>query len=368
MTRHEEIEAKHERVRQYLESRGLEGLLLTRISNFAWLTAGGDNHLGLATEAGAASLLVTREKRTLLCEKSEAARLPAEELDGLGFDVRDRPWQERSLAQAVLELVSEMRLASDLVFPGPTYLSHELAELRTPLLPPEVERYREGAQRAAGALAATLREAKPGMTEREVAGRLAGRLMAEGLTLTHILAGSDDRAQQYPHPTPTARPVERILALSAGARWKGLVTSLSRAVSFGPVPDGVAARHRAAATVAARLFHATRSGAPLSDLWRGVMGDFKDAGYPDGWRAQEVGGPTGYEPREFSLAPFRDETVRDSQAFVWSPWMEGARSEDTCLAGPEDAELLSTTPNWPTILAPAGGREMPRPDILVLEG
>ena len=69
--------------------------------NFAWLTAGGDNHVLATSEGGVATLLVTN--RTRWCSRG-STRPPGsdEELEGLPLDVIDsrgnvrRPWTARS--------------------------------------------------------------------------------------------------------------------------------------------------------------------------------------------------------------------------------------------------------------------------------
>ncbi len=52
MDRREEVETKLERVRAYLGARGLGGALFASHGNFAWATAGGQNHVNIATERG----------------------------------------------------------------------------------------------------------------------------------------------------------------------------------------------------------------------------------------------------------------------------------------------------------------------------
>ncbi len=55
----EEILEKERRVRGFLKKRGLRALLLKRHANFSWLTGGGLILVGLATEMGMTSLLIT---------------------------------------------------------------------------------------------------------------------------------------------------------------------------------------------------------------------------------------------------------------------------------------------------------------------
>ena len=59
MNRQEEVEAKLQIVRNWLEAGGHEGIVLTSQANFAWLTGGGNNYVSLGDAAGEASILVT---------------------------------------------------------------------------------------------------------------------------------------------------------------------------------------------------------------------------------------------------------------------------------------------------------------------
>jgi Xaa-Pro aminopeptidase len=58
----EEIEGKRALVKRLLEEQKLDGIYLKKSSNFAWLTGGGHNLVGIATELGVAGLLVTAAK------------------------------------------------------------------------------------------------------------------------------------------------------------------------------------------------------------------------------------------------------------------------------------------------------------------
>jgi len=49
LTRLEEVQTKLEMAREFIAARGLDGLALSTRANFAWLTAGGMNHVGLSS-------------------------------------------------------------------------------------------------------------------------------------------------------------------------------------------------------------------------------------------------------------------------------------------------------------------------------
>ncbi len=85
MDRQEEVKAKLQRVRIWLETAGLEGMVVTSQANFAWLTAGGSNYVYVGDAAGEASLLVTSSQVYLLTNNIELRRLLEEEVAGLPF-------------------------------------------------------------------------------------------------------------------------------------------------------------------------------------------------------------------------------------------------------------------------------------------
>ena len=80
-----ELEAKHEKLVQWLRTQKLNGILIRRNENVAWLT-GGAVELRVLTpsETGVASLLVTAEgKRYYFTTENEAPRLHDEEFGAL---------------------------------------------------------------------------------------------------------------------------------------------------------------------------------------------------------------------------------------------------------------------------------------------
>ena len=85
----DEIKEKERRVREFLRTKKLKALLLKRQANFSWMTCGGLNLVGIATEVGATSLLITKDEKFLISNNIEAPRMVEEEgLERQGFIVR----------------------------------------------------------------------------------------------------------------------------------------------------------------------------------------------------------------------------------------------------------------------------------------
>src|SRR5208282_4368337 len=109
-----ELGAKHNQVVDWLRSEGLDGVLLKRNENIAWLT-GGAVELRVLTpnETGVASLLVTAEgARYYLTTANEAPRLHDEEFGALDFEPVIFPWYADDTTETALQL-THGKLASD---------------------------------------------------------------------------------------------------------------------------------------------------------------------------------------------------------------------------------------------------------------
>ena len=91
-----EISLKMHRVKDFLKTEGLDGMLLTQVRDFYWMTAGlANNQIVLNKDVGAASLLIMKDgSRFLICSGSEAPRLMNETPGKLGYTLRMYNWYE----------------------------------------------------------------------------------------------------------------------------------------------------------------------------------------------------------------------------------------------------------------------------------
>jgi Xaa-Pro aminopeptidase len=365
MTRIEEIEAKVDLVGAYMRANGLAAVAFGTQANFAWVTAGADSHVGLATEGGVATAVITPTGRHVVTSDIEAPRIATEEVAGLGFEVHVHPWTEDALASVVAQIAGPGEVAADVSLPHTTGAGPALARLRWQLLPPEIERYREVGRATVRVIEETARQAEPGMTELAVAGLLAGRAFTDGLVLNVCLVAADERAYRYRHPIPTEAPIRRHAMLVIGARRYGLAVSVTRLVHFG-APDGdLTRRHEAVCAVDACFMAETRPGARVSDVFQAACLEYARQGFPDEWRHHHQGGATGYAPRDYRGTPTSRETVLDCQAFAWNPSIAGTKSEDTIVASHGGIEVLTPSQDWPTLVAEYQGLGVERPAILV---
>lgn len=350
------------RLDDLLAARDLEAVWFARPDSFAWLT-GGNNVVDRASDVGVAAAGYDGDLR-VLTDNIEAERLIAEELPA-ETDVETVAWHESSLADAVAARTPRPAAAD---FDVQGLESVDATQLRQPLTPADVDRYRALATETAAAVERTCREAEPDDTERAVAADLRGRLAARGIDTPVALVGGGERADRYRHYTPTDASLGEYALVSVTARRDGLYASCTRTVAFDP-PAWLAAHHRAAARVETTALAATRTAAQADgtagDVFDAVREAYAAVGHADEWRNHHQGGAAGFAGREWIATPESDRPVRRPMGYAWNPTVQGAKSEDTALVD-EDIEVLTRTGEWPTVEASAVGDELRlrRPAIL----
>lgn len=356
MNRREEVAAKVAALRRWIDDSDLDAVLITSQGGFAWITAGGDNHVSLGQEAGAASVLVTRDDAYLLAANNELRRIVDEEVAGAGVTPIDWPWHDEDGEGRIVErLCDPSRAVSDLGRLGLPPAPPELAELRLELLAPEQDRYRALGRDTAEALEVAVLTARPGDREQDVAARLAHECRRRGILALVNLVGADERIALYRHPMPTDRRLERTLLASVTGRRHGLHASCTRMVHHGPLDADRAARFAAVARVDARLILESRPGALLGKVFDQGVDQYDREGYGREWSLHHQGGITGYAGREVFATPASHQFLRPGQAVAWNPTITGVKSEDTVLVGADGPEVLTRTGAWPQVVVEPGG-------------
>lgn len=364
MTRVEEHAAKVDRVRHWLREGGHGAALFATQNGFAWITAGGEAHVGTGEAAAVGAVLVTPARVILLTNTIEAARLREEELDDLALPTEIWPWSEHGgLENAVRRLVGGTGVATD--GPGPFSLEPDLVALRYTLLSSEVERYRALGQQAANLVERIAREITPGQSERDVAGLIAGRAAAHGVLAVTNLVAADDRIARYRHPLPTSRPLRERAMLVLTGRRQGLHVSLTRLVSFSPVDPDTRHRHEAVTAIDAALIDGSRPGRTLAAVLADGLRRYAETGFPGEWKHHHQGGLTGYGGREVFATPVATHRLTAHQGLAWNPSVTGTKSEDTILVTEAGVEILTATGSWPTVPVKTDRSVLLRPDILI---
>ncbi len=358
-----ELDLKLGRVRGLLDQHSLDALLLQRADNFAWATCGAGSSVNTADTNGAALLLITPSRRYVITDNIEAPRLRAEEhLEAQGWEFRVAPWFERSAA--VASLTHGLKMGADHAYGGATDLSGLFPSLRAALTADEGDRFRALGKMCASSMDAAIRAIRPGMTENEVAGLLAGEVLKRGVQPIVILIATDERVFRFRHPLPTGNRLQRYAMLVLCGRKWGLVCSITRLIYFGSMPDDLRKKAEAVARVDAHFMAATRPGRKLGDVFLEALGSYRTAGFPDEWRLHHQGGLAGYAPREIIATPQAEGEVVVGQVYAWNPSIAGTKSEDTMLVGEQENEVLTTIPAWPAISVTVNGCVIQRPAIL----
>ena len=149
-----EIQTKESRIHDFLTSRGLDAVLLSTQANFAWATGGKQNYVGIASEMGVASLLITRKSKYVITNTIEKHRIMDEELKEMGYELIDFAWfDDAQKASIIADFGQTMKIGSDDGFPGTVNVAGEIAKLRYSLTKEEVSMYQWLGQKSGEAVA-----------------------------------------------------------------------------------------------------------------------------------------------------------------------------------------------------------------------
>ncbi|MFO0888976.1 MAG: M24 family metallopeptidase [Isosphaeraceae bacterium] len=364
--RREDIELKHERIREYLARSGQDAVVLGRADSVAWFTSGGDLAHGLMSEESSVLLFINGTSRAVVSDNVHSSRVFEEELAGLGFQLKERPWFDDPF-RTVAELCHNRRVATDM---GTTCGSpwrrevDPLRRLRQRLTGLERQRLRELGRTLTLAVEATCRNFDRGEREADVAGHLAHRLIREGVAPVDLRIASDDRLARYRQPTFKAAPILRRATIAVTGRRHGLCASVTRTVSFGPIDEEFRSHHTLAAMVDATCIFFSRPGQTISDVFRRARRIYEKFNAPHEWTLDYQGSLIGYSPREAMLTPDCELVLEPDMAICWNPSVGPARSEDTVVVDGRGYEVVTAAQDWPTIEVSVKGVPLSRPGIL----
>ena len=365
--RQAEFDAKLAGIRGYMRERGLGGVVLSSQALFAWATAGGDNHVVLASDYGVARLLVTAEQAAVLSSNIESGRFKAEEFKGLEasrLEFWACPWHTDQVAAELQHRLGQQAWASDSDL-GPARLGEDFTELTYSLHENEIVRYRKLGKDCSLAMEEALAAVRPGVTEHHVAGLICQRLWDHGVRPHVILVAADERVFSFRHPIPTGRKLKRhLMAVLCGKRG-GLIINLTRMLHFArKLPPELRRKHDAVCAVDVAFNVASRAGACIKDVFAAGVAEYEKQGFAGEWEHHHQGGPSGYQGRSFLGTPQESRAVLENQAYAWNPSICGTKSEDTILVCDGGIEFLSgPTRAWPTLPVRLGAKTYRRADI-----
>ena len=364
--RRDDVEEKHRRVSGFLDQNGLDAVVLGRADSLAWFTSGGDlGQCSIGGDLGSVVLFVNRNSRAIICDNVQSARVFEEELAGLGFQLKERPWHEDS-ARVLAELGHNKRIATDGGAGGCPWpdLSAKLRLVRSELTRVERQRMRELGRSLTLAVEATCRNFRPGETEADLVGHLAHRLLREGVVPVDVRVAGDDRLDRYRQPMFKSAPIERRATIAAVGRRHGLCASVTRIVSFGPVPEDVRAAHGLAAMIDATCIYFSRPGETVGGVFRRARRIFEKFDRAAEWTLDYQGALIAYSPRELPFLPESPYTFCANNALRWGPSVGCTRSEDTVVIDARGYEVVTECQVWPKMEVVVKGFPIPRSGIL----
>jgi antitoxin VapB len=352
-----ESDIKVDRVARIAHEAGVGGVLLTLQRNFAWLTGGASNRIDGSREPGAGTLFVAADgRRFVIANMIEMPRLQGEALAGLGFEPVEYPWIEdqanpaaaadraRSLMSGAAAIAADAAVARDVVV-----AETALMRARSHLIDEEVTRYRALGRDMGTAVGEACRSLRPGTSEQDIANAVAAAVHGANARPVVLLVGADDRIARFRHPVATDHVWRKTAMVAVCAERHGLIVSLSRLVTVGEMETALRERTAATAQVFGKVLAASREGTSGAQLFDVVSRAYAEVGYPREEEKHHQGGAIGYRTREWIAHPGSQEMVKSTQAFAWNPTITGTKVEDTVLLVNGELELITGSPDWPTI-------------------
>ena len=360
--RRADIDAKQAQVAALLQEVGCEGLLVLDPDNFAWLTSGATPR-GTLDPAEHPVAYLSLDQRWLIASNVDTQRLFDEELDGMGFQLKEWPWHW-GRDQLLNDLCQGRRLACDLPVGDRTPVGDRLKRLRRVLASYEQACYRALGTTVSHALEATCRTMSVGDTERELAGQLSHRLMHRGVLPLHVGVAADGRSRLYRQFGFTSLPVRKYAVLTVTARKYGLTATACRAVCFGAPEPEQRNEQDAVCKIGATYLASTWPDAVPREILAAGRRVYQVSGFEHDWTLCPQGHITGRSVVELPLLPATEELFQAGWAVTWRASAGAALGCDTFLVTDKGPEVLTLPEAWPLKRIRIQGADFLRPDVL----
>jgi Xaa-Pro dipeptidase len=364
--RRDDVEEKHQRVREFLDASGHDAVVFGLADSVAWFTAGGELGQTLGSEQSSILVYVNRTCRVIIADNVQSNRVFEEELAGLGFQLKERPWYDDPFS-IVAELCHNKKIATDLGMNACSHVRREtdaLRQLRRRLTVLERQRMRDLGRTLSLNVEATCRNFVPGEREADIAGHLAHRLIREGVLPVDLRVASDDRLARFRQPTFKAAPIRNLATITVTGRRHGLCASVTRTVAFGSVDAEFREHHALATMVDATCIFFSRPGEAVSEVFRRAKRIYEKFKHPHEWTLDYQGCMLGYTPREALFRPDSTIVLEPNMAVAWSPSVQAARLQDTVVVDGRGYEIVTPMQDWPQLDVAVKGFVIPRPGIL----
>ena len=364
-------------IQAFLRQHGYDGVLLSRLDNFAMATGGKRNYIYTVSDLGFYSLFITREGQVYYVgDNIEAPRVLAEEIGPFGCEIRKFLWCEGCPADLVKKEFHGALVSDDGSLGQNVH--NDLAYVRALLSQDELEKYRRLGPLAADAVTAVAKSVRPGDAEADIAARLVAEGAKRRCLVPVALVAADERIASYRHPLPTEAPllgsqqaearVRRYVMIVGCFLKEGLIVSITRFRRVGDtaatIPDALAR----ICGVDALAQEASQPGKTMGDAFAALQQAYTTMGFPENeWHNHHQGGTTGYAGRTCRAVPGDPFPILDRRwakwvkeiasidvefghAFAWNPSGVGVKSEDTFIMLPDGCkEIVTRTPEFPNV-------------------
>lgn len=360
--RRADIERKMAQVASLLQKVKCDGLLLLEPENFAWLTSGATAR-GVIDADEHPAVYCNGEQRWILSSNVDTQRLFDEEVDGLGFQLKEWPWHW-GREQLLTELMQGRKVACDRPYPEATFVGTEIKRLRRTLSAYERACLQTLGLLVSHALEATCRTMALGLTEREIAAQVSHRLIHRGVQAIQVNASVDGRSRLYRQHGFTSHVLEESAVVSATGRKYGLCARASRVVSFGAPSPELRKEHDSACKVSAGYIAATWPDAVPREILLAGRRIYLITGFEHEWMLAPQGYLTGRAAVEGMITPQTEAIFLDGNAVTWQGSAGASLVCDTFLVTSKGPINITPTEIWPLKRIRIQGNELVRPDIL----
>ena len=362
-----EIQNKEAMLREYLNVKGYDAVLIYRRDVFSWITGGKIGHIIKFTPYCMAVLLITKDDKFCIANQVEKVRFMEEELAALDYTLLEINWWEEDYVDCVQREFGDIKLCADKDIPEGDNVWDDLKRLRYSLVPEEIERYRELSAECVRLVEETCKGIRPGQTEHSICGNMIGRALEMGIETPVALVASDERIYRYRHPIDTFKNINKYAMVVLCGQKFGLVANLTRFVYFGKPSEEITSKFNLVRRIEAEIITNTIVGTRISDIFRVIQNEYDSVGYKNEWMLLHQGGAAGYDTREYIATPQSNESVYNHQAFTWNPSITGTKAEDTILVNKSGFEVLTYSHSWPQVKVSAkNGQVLHRPDLLIV--
>jgi Xaa-Pro aminopeptidase len=304
-----------------------------------------------------------KEARCLLASNVDSPYLFDGPFNGLGFQLKERPWHE-GLRTLLSDVCRGRKVASDAPVDGVPVVDYELSAFRRQMNEFEERHLRELGRDLAHCIEATCRTCDQGIPESELAAQLHHRLVRRQITPLQIRVASDGRSERYRNWTFSDAPIQRGATVSIFARQHGLHLGVTRTFAFESPDEETLKRHQHASLVLASAMYFSQVGWEMRETWSRLQRIYDKFGAAEEWRLAEQGMLTGYDACECAVTPGADVRLGAGNVVCWQPSVGGAMVGDSVLVRGEGQLCLTPASHWPTLSIEVKGTQIDVPDIL----